>query len=430
MARAPAAPRPPGRPARPSRRRSPARRSGPVRRAAAEPACRRSAARRDPLAPRSSRRSAPARSHSWPLSAGSLLSSCQSPGCRRRWSASAALVPSTAASLVRRPASARSAARSLGVGSEPGQARDSEVGIRRGTERGDDPGVVTEHVPAQVVGEQALGGGRIGEAERGKPAAWVTARGMLTRATVAARAGACRRLRSAAAPRTPRASARPVVVADHVRQRRVGVYLRGGHGRPDPLVTRGRLSAIRRQHQARLAFRPCRCAIWPSLESVTIAGRTAPRARRARCPAGSREPRAELRGRQQLRHQLSLGQRRGQEVGARRLPTRRVALRRRDTTGGGVGDRFGQPRSPAAARLCGVRQRPGQRERGVRVHAVPDRIGRLGQPVEHWAVIASASGRSAAAQRRPSGSSSAAASCGQRERPAPGVPARPLGPAT
>src|ERR1019366_712704 len=31
-------------------------------------------------------------------------------------------------------------------------------------------------------------------------------------------------------------------------------------------------SASRRQHQARLAFRPCRCAIWPSLTSETTAG--------------------------------------------------------------------------------------------------------------------------------------------------------------
>ena len=63
-----------------------------------------------------------------------------------------------------------------------------------------------------------------------------------------------------------------VVLADDVRQRGPGVGARGGNGRPMRGSPAGSDSAIRRQHQARLAFSPCRWAICPSAGSETTAG--------------------------------------------------------------------------------------------------------------------------------------------------------------
>ncbi len=56
------------------------------------------------------------------------------------------------------------------VGSEPGQARQRKVRVGSGPERADNPGVIAQDIPAQFVGEQALGGRRISEAKRGEPA--------------------------------------------------------------------------------------------------------------------------------------------------------------------------------------------------------------------------------------------------------------------
>ena len=56
------------------------------------------------------------------------------------------------------------------VWGDSGQACQREVRVGSGPERTDNPSVIAQYVPAQLVGEQTLGGRRISEAQRGKPA--------------------------------------------------------------------------------------------------------------------------------------------------------------------------------------------------------------------------------------------------------------------
>ena len=96
----------------------------------------------------------------------------------------------------------------------------------------------------------------------------------------------------------------------------------------------------------------------------------------------SREPAGELRGRQDTRHQLGLGQRRGQEVVPGRLVLAGVAGVATEPAQDLGRDRVQQLRLAGRGQVPRPRQRPGQPERAVAVHAVPDRVGRRIEPVQ------------------------------------------------
>ena len=88
----------------------------------------------------------------------------------------------------------------------------------------------------------------------------------------------------------------------------------------------GSRAAMLRQHHARLRFSPSRCAILPSLRSLTIAGANSV----AGCRVGNArqellEPDREQRG-MGARHAQGLDQRRRQELVAARLPCLAIAV--------------------------------------------------------------------------------------------------------
>ncbi len=145
----------------------------------------------------------------------------------------------------------------------------------------------------------------------------------------------------------------------------------------------GRLPAIRRQHQARLAVQAVQVRDL-TVSRIRHGGRREDRSGFASADVGQEagQPVSELTGGQQQRHQLGLGQRRRQEVRAGRFPSGRVIPVRREPAPGGIFDRGREPVVSGSRPGARPRQRPRQAERTVLVHAVPDRVGGSRQPAK------------------------------------------------